>query len=92
MAATATLAPHRNRWVRILGVAFVMYVLSYIDRTNIAMAKQLMEAAGHGKGFSITLTNRAHRRDSRARASANPERRIARPRGRNCNPAPGIAV
>ncbi|MBV8411850.1 MAG: MFS transporter [Alphaproteobacteria bacterium] len=32
------MAPHRNRWVRILGVAFVMYVLSYIDRTNIAMA------------------------------------------------------
>ena len=38
MAATAKLAPHKNRWVRILGVAFVMYVLSYIDRTNIAMA------------------------------------------------------
>jgi sugar phosphate permease len=31
-------APHRNRWLRILGVAFVMYVLSYIDRVNIAMA------------------------------------------------------
>jgi MFS family permease len=38
VAATAKLAPRRNRWVRILGVAFVMYVLSYIDRTNIAMA------------------------------------------------------
>jgi sugar phosphate permease len=38
VAATAKLAPHKNRWVRILGVAFVMYVLSYIDRTNIAMA------------------------------------------------------
>ena len=38
MAATARLAPHRNRWLRILGVSFVMYVLSYIDRTNIAMA------------------------------------------------------
>jgi sugar phosphate permease len=38
VVATAKLAPHRNRWVRILGVAFVMYVLSYIDRTNIAMA------------------------------------------------------
>ena len=38
MAATAKLAPHKNRWVRILSVAFVMYVLSYIDRTNIAMA------------------------------------------------------
>ena len=30
--------PARSRWVRILGVAFVMYVLSFIDRTNIAMA------------------------------------------------------
>ncbi len=28
----------RNRWFRILGVSFVMYVLSYMDRTNIAMA------------------------------------------------------
>jgi MFS family permease len=28
----------QNRWWRILGVSFVMYVLSYIDRTNIAMA------------------------------------------------------
>jgi sugar phosphate permease len=38
LAAPARPAPHRNRWLRILGVAFVMYVLSYIDRTNIAMA------------------------------------------------------
>lgn len=28
----------RNRWVRILGVSFMMYVLSTIDRGNIAMA------------------------------------------------------
>jgi MFS family permease len=32
------LHPTRSRWMRILGVAFVMYVLSFIDRTNIAMA------------------------------------------------------
>ena len=32
MAETAGFAPHRNRWVRILGVAFVLYVLSFIDR------------------------------------------------------------
>jgi sugar phosphate permease len=38
VAGTTKRAPHRNRWVRILGVAFVMYVLSFIDRTNIAMA------------------------------------------------------
>src|SRR6202043_1648256 len=44
VAATARLAPHRNRWVRILGVSFVMYVLSYIDRTNIAMAIPAMRA------------------------------------------------
>src|SRR6516165_1043833 len=29
---------HSNRWVRILGVCFVMYILSFVDRTNIAMA------------------------------------------------------
>ena len=38
MTKSGTRAPHRNRWVRILGVAFVLYVLSFIDRTNIAMA------------------------------------------------------
>ncbi len=27
-----------NRWFRILGVSFVMYVLAYIDRSNMAMA------------------------------------------------------
>jgi len=36
--AETSFAPHRNRWVRILGVAFVMYVISVVDRTNIAMA------------------------------------------------------
>jgi len=30
--------PTHSRWMRILGVAFIMYVLSFIDRTNIAMA------------------------------------------------------
>jgi sugar phosphate permease len=34
----------QNRWVRILGVAFVMYVLSYIDRVNIAMATPAIRA------------------------------------------------
>jgi sugar phosphate permease len=38
LTVPARLTPHRNRWLRILGVAFVMYVLSFIDRTNIAMA------------------------------------------------------
>jgi sugar phosphate permease len=27
-----------NRWVRILGVAFVMYVVAFVDRTNLSMA------------------------------------------------------
>ncbi len=36
--------PTRSRWVRILGVAFVMYVLSYIDRVNIAMAAPAIRA------------------------------------------------
>jgi sugar phosphate permease len=34
----------QNRWLRILGVAFVMYVLSYIDRVNIAMAAPAIRA------------------------------------------------
>jgi len=33
----------RNRWFRILGVSLVMYVLSYMDRTNIAMAIPAMQ-------------------------------------------------
>lgn len=28
---------YQDRWWRILSVSFVMYVQSYIDRTNIAM-------------------------------------------------------
>jgi sugar phosphate permease len=28
----------KNRWIRILGVAFVMYVLAHVDRSNLAMA------------------------------------------------------
>jgi MFS family permease len=28
----------RNRWVRMLGVTFVMYVLAHVDRGNLAMA------------------------------------------------------
>lgn len=51
--ATATLAPHRNRWVRILGVAFVMYVLSFIDRTNIAMAIPAMRSELHMSASAI---------------------------------------
>jgi len=38
MSSSRSISPLRNRWFRILGVAFVMYVLSYMDRTNIAMA------------------------------------------------------
>jgi MFS family permease len=33
-----------NRWLRILGVAFIMYVLSFVDRVNIAMAAPAMRA------------------------------------------------
>ena len=42
--ASRALAPHRKRWIRILGVSFIMYVLSYIDRTNIAMAIPAMRS------------------------------------------------
>jgi MFS family permease len=37
-------APHRNRWVRIQGVALVMFVMSQIDRSNIALAFPSMRA------------------------------------------------
>lgn len=38
MTDKTSLSISKNRWFRILGVSFVMYVLSFIDRTNIAMA------------------------------------------------------
>ena len=44
MTSDAMPSPTRNRWYRILGVSFVMYVLSYMDRTNIAMAIPAMRA------------------------------------------------
>jgi MFS family permease len=37
-------APHRNRWIRIQGVALVMFVMSQIDRSNIALAFPAMRA------------------------------------------------
>jgi MFS family permease len=47
----------RNRWMRILGVAFVMYILSYVDRVNIAMATPAMRAelglSGAEIGFAV---------------------------------------
>lgn len=36
--------PWRNRWVRILVVSLLMYIISMIDRTNIAMAIPSMRA------------------------------------------------
>lgn len=33
-----------NRWLRILGVAFIMYILSIVDRVNIAIAAPAMRA------------------------------------------------
>ena len=51
--ATTILAPHRNRWIRILGVSFVMYVLSFIDRTNIAMAIPAMRSELHMSASAI---------------------------------------
>lgn len=48
-----------NRWIRILGVAFVMYVLSFIDRTNIAMAipalRQELGLSAAAIGFATSL-------------------------------------
>jgi sugar phosphate permease len=33
-----------NRWLRILGIALIMYVMSFIDRVNMAMAAPAMRA------------------------------------------------
>lgn len=44
---------YQDRWWRILGVAFVMYVLSFIDRTNIAMAVPAMRAELHLSAAAI---------------------------------------
>ncbi len=49
----------RSRWTRILGVAFVMYVLSYVDRTNIAMAipsmQQELSISAASIGFATSM-------------------------------------
>ena len=51
--------PARSRWMRILGVAFVMYVLSFIDRTNIAMAipamRQELGLTASAIGFATSI-------------------------------------
>ena len=50
--------PARSRWMRILGVTFVMYVLAYVDRTNIAMAipsmKQDLSLSAGEIGFATS--------------------------------------
>ena len=51
--ATAKLPIHQNRWWRILGVSFVMYVLSFVDRTNIAMAIPAMRTELHMSALAI---------------------------------------
>ena len=49
----------QSRWMRILGVAFVMYVLSYVDRTNIAMAipsmQQELSLSAASIGFATSM-------------------------------------
>ena len=51
---TATRLPfYQDRWWRILGVAFVMYVLSFVDRTNIAMAIPAMRTELHLSAVAI---------------------------------------
>ncbi len=44
MTETVGFAPLHNRWWRILVVALLMYVVSMVDRTNIAMAIPAMRA------------------------------------------------
>ena len=49
----AKLPLYQDRWWRILGVSFVMYVLSFIDRTNIAMAIPAMRTELHLSAVAI---------------------------------------
>jgi MFS family permease len=51
MLKTGHVSLLQNRWIRILGVAFVMHIMAYIDRNNIAMAIPSMRA---GLGLSAT--------------------------------------
>jgi sugar phosphate permease len=48
-----------NRWVRILGVAFVMYVLAFVDRVNLSMAvpfvRQDLDLSPAALGFANGL-------------------------------------
>jgi MFS family permease len=48
-----------NRWVRILGVAFVMYLLAFVDRVNLSMAAPFVRAdlglSPAGLGFATGL-------------------------------------
>ena len=48
-----TLPILQNRWWRILGVSFIMYVLSFIDRTNIAMAIPALRSDLHMSASAI---------------------------------------
>ena len=43
----------QNRWWRILGVSFVMYVLSFVDRTNLAMAIPSLRGEMHMSATAI---------------------------------------
>ncbi len=47
------LAFYQNRWWRIPGVSFEMYVLSFIDRTSIAMAIAAMRSELHLSAVAI---------------------------------------
>ena len=42
MPGTAACFSLRNRWLRILGVSMVMYMLAFVDRSNLAMAVPAM--------------------------------------------------
>ena len=48
-----------NRWVRILGVAFVMYLLAFVDRVNLSMAapfvREDLGLSPAGLGFATGL-------------------------------------
>jgi hypothetical protein len=84
------LAFYQDRWWCILGVSLVMYVLSFVDRTNIAMAIPAMRSELRLSAVAIepAMAGAActdSRNDARARESSHGRRRRLRadrgPRG-----------
>lgn len=59
MSYQKTMSPRHNRWIRVLGVAFIMHIIAFMDRNNIAMAIPAMRAQLGLSASSIGFTSGA---------------------------------